>query len=309
MQRELLDIIRRQLYTRKLDMSTGKIIVDNELLFEFQDAVKKNNDRIISTISSSASQYFHVINHLQGDVSELTYNANMLSCLLPKKLIVTSFVEQENFKYLLASLYERFKLPIENSIIELYIDTDKYPTNWTPSNNKKKPETLEKSNIHLLTQSYNPLNYDNYIKIALPWLINARHEDYIELIDKYSLQFDNYSKQIDKITKVAKTPDELSHLLVSEIKDAFIDIRISLEKTQAELYKKGLKTFVGAVATAIPFLVPIDNSIISPELLGSILGATNIFSTIPPIIDSGFDLTRAGRDNPYWLLWKWNRAY
>ena len=307
-QSELIDVIRRQLYTRRIDIKTGKPIADYDLLEEFQRVVKKNNERIIKTISNSNSQYFHVLNHFQGDVSDLTESANIVSCLFPKRLIITSFVRQGEFKYLLASIYERFGTLIENDIIELYVDFSEYETAWVPENNEKRPDTMKEKNIHLLTQSYTTLDYNQDIKVSLPWLQNARHEDYIELVNKYNLQFDNYSRQIDKIAKIAKNPNELTSLLINETKDAFIDIRIALEKTQTELMKKGIKTIVGAIATAIPFLVPIDNAYISPELLGSILGATNVISTVPPIIDSSFEISKIGRENPYWLLWKWNKV-
>lgn len=305
-QSELVDIIRKELYTRKLDIKTGKPVVDNDLENEFRKVASENNKRILTTVSSSDSQYFHVINHVQGDVSVLTENANIVSCLFPKKLIITSFAKQGSFKYLLAAIYERFKLLLENDIIDLYVDIDEYEVDWEPDHNNKKPHIMQSSNIHLLTQSYDTLNYEGYIKINLPWLMNARQEDYIELISKYNLQYENYSRQIDKITKIAKNPEELSNLFIGEVKDAFIDIRISLEKAQSELLKKGIKTAIGTVATAIPFVLPLENSFISPELLGSILGATNFISTIPPIIDSGFDIKSVGRENPYWLLWKWN---
>ena len=158
---------------------------------------------------------------------------------------------------------------------------------------------MKSKNMHLLTHSYDALNYEGYNKVNLPWLMNARQEDYIELICKYSLQFENYSRQIDRITRIAKNPEELSNLFINEVKDAFIDIRISLKKAQSGLLKKGIKTIIGTVATAIPFVLPLKNSFISPELLGSILGTTNIISTIPPIVDSSFDIKNAGRDNPY----------
>ncbi len=305
-QKELVDIIRKELYTRKIDILTGKPVVDNDLEKEFRKVILENNKRILTTVSNSDSQYFHVINHVQGNITTLTENANMVSCLFPKKLIISSFIRQGSFKYLLAGIYERFKLLLENDIIDLYVITDEYDMDWKPNRDNEQPEILCSDSIHLLTQSYDMLNYDGYIKINLPWLINARQEDYIELISKYNLQFENYSRQIDKITKIAKNPDELSNLFVREVQDAFIDIRISLEKSQSELFKKGIKTAIGTVATAIPFLLPLENSYISSELLASILGATNIISTIPPIIDSGFDIKNTGRENPYWLLWKWN---
>lgn len=305
-QRELVDIIRKELYTRKLDIATGKPVVDYDLENEFRKVISKNNKRILTTVSNSDSQYFHVMNHVQGNISTLTKNANMVSCLFPRKLIITSFVRQGSFKYLLAGIYERFRLLIENDIIELYIDADEYEMDWSPDNSNKRPDIMQTDNIYLLTQSYDTLNYEGYIKISLPWLMNARQEDYIELITRYNLQFENYSRQIDKISKIAKNPDELSNLFIDEVKDAFIDIKIELEKAQSELFKKGIKTAVGTIVTAIPFLLPPDNSFLSPELLGSIFGATNIISTVPPLIDSGFDIKNAGKENPYWLLWKWN---
>lgn len=307
--KDLLDIIHRHLFSRKLDIHTGKPVIDVDLEQEFFKIISQNNNRILSKIKSSNGQYFHVLNHVQGDLSTLTHNVKIVSNLLPKKLIITSFVKQGSFKHLLSGIYERFKVYLENGLIELYIDTEEHEMYWKPDLNNKKalPQTMQTENIQLLTQSYDKLNYDNTLKFALPWLENARPEDYIEIINKNKLQYAMYCNHIDKLCAAAQDPNSLTSSLIKEANDAFLEIQIALEKSKAELIKKGIRTSIGIVATAIPFVIP-PTEIISAETLATFLGATNLISTVPSLIDNCFDYTRIAKtDNPYWLLWKWNQ--
>ncbi len=95
-------------------------------------------------------------------------------------------------------------------------------------------------------------------------------------------------------------------LLIAEIKDAFIDIRIALEKKSIELNKKGLATVVGVVLTTIPMLIPKDIANISPDLIAGLLGATTLIGTVPPLLDSFIDKRAEKKDNPYWLAHQYN---
>lgn len=306
--KELLDIVHRHLYTRKLDIETGKPVIDRELEVEFLRVIKDNNEKVIKNISASNSQYFHVMHHSQGDVSLLTHNVKMVSCLFPKKLIITSFVRQGAHKYLLASIYDRFRMLIENDIAELYIDTDTHEIDWSPEEMSSEASLSQTGNVYLLTQSFDEIDYNGTIKVSLPWLENARPEDYVEIINKYQLQYDIYCRQIDRLSKIAKNAEELTNSFVKEVEDSFIDIRIALEKAQFELSKKGIKTAIGVVVTAIPFFIPAQNAFVSPEVLSSILGASSMITTVPPVVDSVLDYKNIGKnDNPYWLLWKWNK--
>ena len=304
---KLLECIYNYLYTRKIDLETGKGYIDEKVINDLIMQSKNNNKWILENIESSDGQYFHVLNYVDGCAETLKQDVNMISCLFPKRLIITSFIKQNNWKYLLANIYNDYKEFLKSGLLDLYIETENTAADWGPNNNNGfLPDTMKNDKIMLLTYSYNRINYEG-IKILLPWLNNARPEDYLELIEKYNLQFDIYCKQIDKICKVAKSPEELTHLFVNEVKDAFIDIRIALENKKEELRRKGINTTIGSIVTAIPFLLPNSIDVVSPELLSGILGATNVITTLPPIFGSIRDITECEKFNEYWLLWKWNK--
>lgn len=307
MQEKLLNSIHEYLYTRKIDLKTSKPYIDDGVIRNLIAVSEANNRSILSNLNNSKGQYFHVLNYADGYVDKLKHDIDMISCLFPKRLIVTSFLKQGDMKYLLANIYKDYKDLIKAGVLDLYIETVERGLNWNPEKDSNTlPEVMKKSNIMLLTQSYSDLQYEG-IKILLPWLQNARSEDYLELIHKYDLQFEIYCKQIDKICKIAKNPEELTQLFIQEVKDAFIDIRIALEKKHEELYRKGINTVVGSVATVIPLLLPEDINSVSPELLSGILGATNVVTVLPSMFGSIRDVLQCEKYSEYWLLWKWNK--
>lgn len=304
---KLLSDIHEYLYTRRINLETGQGYIENETIERLIRQAKIENKWILENIENSGGQFFNVLNYVNGHVGELKQNINMLSCLFPKRLIVTSFMIQDDWKYLLANIYNDYKEFIKAGLIDLYIETREQSAEWDLNNNNEfYPETIENSKIMLLTHSYSNINYEG-IRILLPWLYNARTEDYLELIEKYDLQFDIYCRQIDKICKAAREPEELTQLFIKEVNDAFIDIRIALENKKEELFKKGINATIGSVVTAIPFLIPKEIGIISPEILSGILGATNVLATLPPVFGSVRDILKCEKFNEYWLLWKWNQ--
>lgn len=306
-QDRLMDSIHAYYYTRKIDFRTRKAYMESSKLDELLHIAKEENTKLLNRIAHTDSQYFHLLNYADGYASDLKQNIKMISCLFPKRLIITSFMKQGTLDALLLTAYNDFERFYRAGIMELYVELEERAPDWSPEKNQNTlPKTMKSSNILLLTHSHSELDYES-IRIVLPWLYNARPGDYLDLIQKYDLQFEIYCQQIDRICKTAKTPEELTQLFVSEVKDAFIDIRIALEKKKEELKRKGISTTIGAIATAIPLLIPSSMGNISPELLSGLLGATNVLTTLPPMIGSIHDLLQCERYNKYWLLWKWNK--
>lgn len=302
--KELLKAIGNYLYMEKIVSPDGTKMINPIYRDELISAAQIENARIMQDISKTSYQYFNTINSMRNIRNAKAIGP--LACLFPKRVILTSFFEQENRVYVIASIYSKYKHFIESGLMDLYIDTVNRPVDWEPGTSPSdNPETMQNRQIHLLTKSVEDLNYQS-IELALPWLANLNPLDYIDLLKKYELQFEIYCRQIDKISESARTPELLTSTLISEVKDAFIDIRICMEKAKEELRRKGKTAVMGAVATAIPFLVPQDAQFISPALLSSLLGATNIFTTVPSLLDSYSDVKRTSMYNPYWLLWKWN---
>lgn len=117
------------------------------------------------------------------------------------------------------------------------------------------------------------------------------------------MEYSVYINKIDKIARIAKNEVELTKTFINEYSDAMIDIKIAMEKKKDELRRKGIKTLIGIICTSIPFVIPELFSSLSPELLSGLFGAVTIKEELLPLID----LTcKTNKDNPYWLLWKWN---
>ena len=285
-----------------------------ELLYKFTEADKdvvdrlrqmslSENKRIINTISNNNSQYFHVPNYVNYSPYLVEKNIEKIGCLLPKKLIVATAMDYTSITRVL-----RFRPFLDNDIFELFLFESEDSNNDEHHEMRIINNQLTSSNVELLTQSIDSLSYKSYIEVILPWLEGARPKDYISIMTKYKLQYDIYCNHIDKLAHSAANPESLTHLLVQETKDAFIEMRITLEKSKAELKKVGINTMIGSVLTSIPLLIPDSGSSISPELLSGLLGATNIFATIPPLTSSIKEIRTGNRFNPYWLLWKWSKS-
>lgn len=290
MKRDLLELLYK--YTE----------ADKDVVHKLREMSLIENKRIIDKISNSKSQYFHVPNYYTYPPYLVKKNIEKIGCLLPQKLIVATAMDYPSITRVL-----RYRPFLENDIFDLFLveaansDDEHYEMEIIN-------EQLNCSSVELLSQSIESLNYGSFIEVMLPWLEGARPGDYVQIITKYKLQYDIYCNHIDKIARSASNPESLTRLLVQETKDAFIEMRIALEKSKEELKKKGITTTIGAVLTSIPLLISESISSVSPELLSALLGATNIFATVPPIISSVKDIKSNNIFNPYWVLWKWSKS-
>lgn len=68
----------------------------------------------------------------------------------------------------------------------------------------------------------------NLMYVGLPWLYNARIEDYIELINRYENEFECYNSYIRELAKTATDETELTQDLVNKINDLNTELRIKL---------------------------------------------------------------------------------
>ena len=140
--------------------------------------------------------------------------------------------------------------------------------------------------------------------IGLPWLYNARVEDYIELINRYENEFENYNRHIRDLAKTATNEKELTRDLVNSFNDLKIDMQIKLEMKKEELRKKGILTLVGVCLTAIPYAISLKYETIDPSLLNGLLGGLSVYECAS-VISDGLARNNLSRDNPLWIIWKW----
>ena len=142
--------------------------------------------------------------------------------------------------------------------------------------------------------------------VGLPWLYNARVEDYIELINRYENEFESYNRYIRELAKTATDEAELTQDLVNKINDLKIDMDIKLEIKKEELWKKGISTFVGVCLTGIPYLMSIKYSEIDPNLLNALVGGVSAFECAN-VVSKGLAKNNLTKDNPLWVIWKWSQ--
>lgn len=140
--------------------------------------------------------------------------------------------------------------------------------------------------------------------VGLPWLYNARVEDYIDLINRYENEFENYNRYIRDLAKTATDEKELTRNLVNSINDLKIDMQIKLEIKKEELRKKGIFTLVGVCLTAIPYALNMKYKTIDPSLLNGLLGGLSVYECASAMSD-GLARNSLSRENPLWVIWKW----
>ena len=147
----------------------------------------------------------------------------------------------------------------------------------------------------------------NHMLIKIPWLKNARIEDYIDLVKGNQLQFENYGLKVNEVIKLNNI-ELISETLIKELNEASIELSILLQTKQKELRTKGIVTTLGICCTIIPFLFPQISEIVEPKLLSSLLGV----GTIKELFNMGNEITAInnnGKSDPYWIMWKWGKVY
>lgn len=142
--------------------------------------------------------------------------------------------------------------------------------------------------------------------VGLPWLYNARVEDYIDLINQYENEFENYNSYVRELAKVATNESELTQVLVNQINDLKIDLNIKLDLKKEELKKKGITAVIGVCLTGIPFLISSKYIEIDPNLLSTLVGGASAFECAKVVGKSLFK-NNLSKENPLWVIWKWSQ--
>lgn len=170
-----------------------------------------------------------------------------------------------------------------------------------PDKNKKKIAELDECGLGM--HQGNTLL--NKIFVAMPWLENARVEDYIDIVNKYQSEFEGYNHCLANISEVTEDTEAFIKKYLNDYKDASINLHIAMEKKQAELKTKGITTALSLCLTAIPYLLPegcVDAKMISAFLgtgtIKEILSSANIFA----------EMKNIGKENPFWVIWKWENV-
>ena len=138
--------------------------------------------------------------------------------------------------------------------------------------------------------------------LELPWLKNADVREFIELRDKYKTEYSQFLLKIDQLMLVAKDGNQIETLLAKEYNEASLEIKNIILKQKNELQKKGKEIVIGTFCTIVPIaLKKAGIELFNPEVLSSVIGGKTLYNGI---VDY-YNCLHQERDNPFWILYKW----
>lgn len=168
-----------------------------------------------------------------------------------------------------------------------------------PDQNKKKIALLDESGIGGIEH----IPFVDKVFVALPWLQNARIQDYLDIINSNQTEFIFFNHHLSELSQLTEISDEYLKKFFKDFDEATINMQIALEKKKDELKAKGLATTISICLTAIPLMLPNNVPPILPVILGG--GTINQFMDQLSLVQ---DIRSIGKDNPFWVLWKWKTS-
>lgn len=171
-----------------------------------------------------------------------------------------------------------------------------------PNSNKNKIAELDDCGFG----TYKNDGLLNKLYVSMPWLQNVHVSDYLDIVTKYRTEFELYNRCLSHISDITEDTDAFIKKYLNDYKDATINLQIAMEKKQAEFKTKGILTVVSLCLTAIPYFMP--SEIIDPRIMTAFLGT----GTVKELLSSANICTeknRLGRDDPFWVLWKWKNSF
>lgn len=184
---------------------------------------------------------------------------------------------------------------------------DAYRT-WSLSGQKKYWQG------HLVNEETNVLRDDivflsnkkiEKLYFEFPWLYGVGIEDYIEIVNKNRLLYNNYCNTIWKYTDEIRKGQYLS--LKQEMKEANDSIKIELEKAKNNLKRKGIQAVVSMALTFIPMGLSIPEE--QKACLSAVIGVKSLNDIFVELWDEIAALREIGKDSPFWLTYQWNKKH
>lgn len=257
---------------------------------------------------------------LVDEIAETAHN-NIFnySCVFPDRMIISAgefhFLDNKEKAFVDISLFKKLfwgKDLLENNIVRIspfyrctnFNDDGDFNNSLVeyltlPESNKSKIAQLDKSGVLGIDQ----VDFVNKIIVDLPWLTNAKPEDYLEIIEKNKIEFELYNNNLAKLSIVSENTEQFLQNFKQDFIDANINIRQALERKKDSLRKKGISTAIGICLTGIPFVF--KDQISDPQIVSSIIGGVSTFEIIRNTFNDISSLKYTGKENPFWVLWKW----
>lgn len=161
----------------------------------------------------------------------------------------------------------------------------------------KEVNVLDDNNVFLSNKKIEKLYFE------FPWLYGVGIEDYIEIVNKNRLLYNNYCNTILKYTDEIRKGQYLS--LKQEMKEANNSIKIELEKAQNNLKRKGIQTAVSIALTFIPMGLPIPEE--QKAWLSTVIGVVSLKDIFVEFSDEIAALRTIGKESPFWLTYQWQK--
>lgn len=261
----------------------GQIFLVNKVKpSNYQDIMKYSCIFPNRTIMSTGNLFYS--NEKQYSFIDIDFFFKLFNC---KNMLLQGIVDISPYSYCVD--FVKGAANYEDSII----------TNLElPDSNKKKIAELDQCGFGNY-QNNNPINK---LFIAMPWLENARIEDYIDIVNKYRTEFEYYNFCLANMSELTNDIDSFINKYIYDYQEANINIQIALEKKKAELKKQGIHTAISICLTIVPYVL--TKTGIDINMLQAILGSV----TVKEILDSAniyTEMKNTGIDNPFWVMWKW----
>lgn len=302
-----------------------------EIWEDFDNRVFQGGQEKIDTLRELVVNYYngYQYSQLSGQyisVNPKSYHNDLIAnymCLFPKRALIEtsallSYIDMTPHNGESYDLppndfmkqYFQFKNLIQHNIAFLYPINTHEETNKLDGTIFDSTSIIPLKNVADVSQDgslHRILQRPDMFYMAFPWLYNARTDDFIEICDKYPSEFDCLANAVEKIAQASNGQSNLQSDVLSELKDALVNIQISFEKKKAVLKAKGITTTVGIALTCIPFVVSNYFDNFDPSLLQTILGSASILGS-KDILNDFFALKKEGNFNPYWVIWKWKQT-
>ena len=205
--------------------------------------------------------------------------------------------------------YFRFQNLLTHDIAHLYPISDKEENETTGPYIYTVPSIIPLKNVADVNPGQNltkVANDPNRLFVSFPWLYNAHSDDFIEISEKYPLEFEHFTHAIENIALANNGECDLQKQIYIDLRDALDNIQIACEKEKAKLKVKGITTFVGIALTCLPFIKPDLLSGIDLTAFQSIIGGASIVDGLS-LIEDFVSLKKEGVEDPYWVIWKWKK--
>lgn len=111
----------------------------------------------------------------------------------------------------------------------------------------------------------NQINDINSQLMVLPWIHGAKCEDYIDIVYKYSDEFEIYLNNLNKFFNNSQNPDKINEWF-KELSYSIRKLDVIFKNKKKELYAKGFDVAIGIICTIEVLLLPQELAALKPGL-------------------------------------------